>query len=121
MNIGLQAYVKNSIEAVEFYKKAFSATLGYHAKNEDGTFLHAEIVLNGEIIISLSESFQWLEQGMNMQFCINFGKDNKQSLERAYEILKKDGQVRYPLGPCDWNECIADLTDKFGIRWYIAL
>ncbi len=29
MKIGLQAYIKGSVEAVSFYQKAFGAVLGY--------------------------------------------------------------------------------------------
>ncbi|MDN5343669.1 MAG: PhnB protein [Oceanotoga sp.] len=121
MKITLQAYLKNSVEAVNLYIKAFDAELGYNVKNEDGTFLHAEIIKDQKHIISISESNDWNKSGENMQFCLNFGKENKDKLMRAYEILKIDGNIIFPLGPCDWNEMMADLIDKFGIRWYIAL
>ena len=40
IHINLQAYVKGSVEAVEFYKEAFGATLGNNLKGSDGTFIH---------------------------------------------------------------------------------
>jgi len=121
MQLGLQAYLAESNKAVELYQRAFNAKLGYNEKNQDETYFHAEIVLNDQTIISVSESDEWAKPGMNMQFSINFGKENKEALIQAYEVLKEGGQVRYPLGPCDWNECMTDLTDKLGVRWYLAL
>ncbi len=119
MQIGLQAYVTGSNEAVEFYCKAFGAELGYHVKNPDGTYIHAETFRDGQTILAVSEAKE--NAGANMQFCLNFGKENLEALTRAYKVLSEGGQVRVPLGPCDWNEAMADVTDKFGVRWYIAL
>lgn len=116
-----QAYMKNSKEAVKLYIKAFGATLGYHEMNEDGTYMHAEILVDGQNIISLSESDRWNNSGNNMQFCVNFGEENEAALKNAYEILIQEGQILYPIGPCPWNRCIADVIDKFGVRWYLAI
>lgn len=55
MKLGATLYVKNSIEAVAFYKEAFGLTLGYHAMNSDGTFWHAELQRDGHDIFSVSE------------------------------------------------------------------
>lgn len=121
MEIRLQAYLVGSNEAVEFYKKAFGAELGCIGRNPDGTFMHAEIVLNNHLILSLSECSEWSTAGMNMQFGINFDKGNEAALINAYEVLKEGGHIHHPLGKCDWSEAMADLTDKFGIRWFIAI
>ncbi|QUI23966.1 VOC family protein [Vallitalea pronyensis] len=121
MKINLQAYLKGSIEAVEHYQKAFSATLGYHVKNEDNTYMHAEITLDGQTIISISESDEWAISGKNMQFWLTFGDDNEDALKKAYDILKEDGQILYPVGPSDWSKCMADVIDKFGVRWYLCV
>ena len=43
MQSGCTIYVKGSVEAVEFYQKAFNIMLGYHVKNENGTYAHAEL------------------------------------------------------------------------------
>jgi hypothetical protein len=110
-----------NIEAVELYKIAFSVELGYNVKNSDGTYPHAEIVLNHQTIVSLSESNGWSDSSLNMQFCVNFGKGNKMALSTTYEVLKDSGQIHSALGPCDWNESMTDLSDKFGVRWYLAV
>ena len=51
---------------------------------------------------------------------IIIGKENDAALKHAYEVLSRGGTVHYELGPCDWNEAMADVTDRFGVRWYIA-
>ena len=41
----MQAYVKGSDKAVELYQKAFNAKLISEYKNEDGSYIHAELDL----------------------------------------------------------------------------
>lgn len=41
MKLGATLYIKNTVEAVEFYKEAFGMTLGYNERFLDGTFMHA--------------------------------------------------------------------------------
>lgn len=40
MKLGATLYIKNTVEAVEFYKEAFGMTLGYNERFPDGTFMH---------------------------------------------------------------------------------
>lgn len=42
MNLGATLYIKNTIEAVEFYKEAFGMTLGYNEKFPDGTPIYMQ-------------------------------------------------------------------------------
>ncbi len=56
MKVGLQAYLQGSLAAVAFYQRAFGATLGYHEFHPDGTYLHAELYVDGELLLALSES-----------------------------------------------------------------
>ncbi|MCK9169948.1 MAG: hypothetical protein M0P01_05990 [Treponema sp.] len=42
MTLGATLYVKNSTEAAAFYCDAFGMNIGYNARNDDGTYLHAE-------------------------------------------------------------------------------
>lgn len=121
MRIGLQAYVADSKEAVALYQRAFGVEVGFHELNPDGTYLHVELDKDGQGVIALSESSEWSVGGMNMQFAVNFGKDDRAALQKAYEALSEGGRVLYPLGPCPWNQCMADVVDRFGVRWYIAL
>ena len=129
MKIALQAYLKGSIEAVEFYKKAFGATLGFNAKNPDGTFMHAELNVDGKLLLALSESNNHIDlenrtkyartSYPTMNFCVIF--QNEEPVKKAYEVLKEDANILLPLGSLPWSSCCANLIDKFGVFWYIAV
>lgn len=49
MKIGLQAYIKGSTDAIDFYQKAFGTVLGYNVRNADGTYMHAELYLGDQM------------------------------------------------------------------------
>lgn len=113
----MQVYVKNSNEAVQLYQKAFDAKLVSEHKNDDGSYLHAELDIYGQIL-SLSESRE--EQniaGNTMQFCLHFGETDKHLVEKAYRVLEQDAQILSPLGPCFFSSCMASFIDKFGVVW----
>jgi len=129
MNIALQAYLKGSIEAVAFYKKAFGARLGFNVKNPDGTFMHAELNVDGKALLALSEADNHYDvenrtkytptSYPSMNFCVIY--QDEEPVKRAYEILKEDANILLPLGSLPWSSCCANLIDKFGIFWYIAV
>lgn len=124
MTLGATLYLQNSLEAVKYYLQAFNMTLGYNVKNPDGSFLHAELLKDGNSIFAVSESAdaeihktmlntQW----PTMSYGINF--DNEEELNFAYSMLCKGGHILRPLGPLPWSPCAADVVDKFGVYWYI--
>ncbi|WP_101772280.1 VOC family protein [Peptostreptococcus faecalis] len=47
MEIVIGLSVKNSIEAIELYKKTFYLELRYNVKNPDGTYFHSELHRDG--------------------------------------------------------------------------
>lgn len=114
----MQAYVKNSKEAVALYQKAFDAELGYNVKNEDGTFYHSELNVYGQILSVAERSDNDDDVSGNiMQFCLHFKEDEKQKVDQAYEFLKEGAKILFPLGPCDYCSYMVDMIDRFGIRW----
>jgi len=124
MNLGATLYVKNSVEAVEFYIEAFGMTLGYNAKNSDGSFLHAELLKGGVSIFAVSENNdEAIPQAMlaskrpTMSYGINL--DTEAELQHAYGILVEGGHILRELGQLPWSPCSADLVDKYGVCWYI--
>jgi len=54
-----------------------------------------------------------------MQFGLTF--DDEQSLNRTYDILKDNAEIHRSLAPNEWCKNIADLTDKFGVRWLLNI
>jgi PhnB protein len=112
----MQIYVKDSVEAVKFYQKAFDAKLGYNVKNDDGGYIHAELDIFGQIL-AIAESNE-NATGNNMQFCLLFHENEKDIVSRIYEVLKTDARhIGYPLGECIYSPHMASLIDKYGIYW----
>lgn len=127
MRIGLQAYLQRSVEAIELYQKAFGATLGYNVLNADGTYMHAELYLDGQLLLSLSESGSNVgienvkryspAEYPTMNFCVNL--ESEEAVKKAYDILIEGGNILLPLGPLPWSPCCANVVDRFGVFWYL--
>jgi PhnB protein len=116
----MQIYVKGSDTAVELYKKAFDAELEVSYPNSDGTFMHAELNVYGQIL-AISEALinEEIITGTTMQFCLHFGEGKEELVQKAYNTLKDDAKIIYPLSPCEYSTLMVDLIDKYGVRWCI--
>lgn len=113
----MQVYVKGSTEAVQLYQKAFGAKLICDYRNDDGSYMHAELDVFGQIL-ALSESEDEKSiTGNTMQFCLHFGEADKDLVEKAFAVLEQDAQILVPLGPCSFSSCMVCLIDKFGVSW----
>ncbi|MFM9331464.1 VOC family protein [Paenibacillus mesotrionivorans] len=127
MKIGLQVYVQGTKEAVPFYQKAFGATLGYNVKNPDGTYMHAELMVEGTLLLALSESgsstgAENMKRYSSTDYpTMNFSVklDSAEDVKRTYEILSEGGNILLPLGPLPWSACCTNVVDRFGVFWYI--
>lgn len=122
MRMVFMAYLSGSIEAVDFYCKAFHATSKncFKASDDDDFYAHAEIVINSQTILAISDTSHYSTNFIrenNMQFWLSF--DDEKSLDAAYDILKQEAQMHHSLAPCEWCSKMADLTDKFGVRWLL--
>lgn len=115
----MQIYSKGSVEVVELYIKAFNATLGYNVKSSDNSFYHAELDICGHTVAIAETSDinkKWIT-GNTMQFCFHYGEGCEDKVKQAYEVLKDDGKILFPLGPCEFSPLMTDIIDKFGVRW----
>lgn len=129
MRIGLQAYIQGSARAIDFYQKAFGALLGYNVRNDDGTYMHAELYLNGQLLLALSESGSSVgienvkryapSDYPTMNFSVHL--DSEGAVRKAYDILIEGGNILLPLGPLPWSTCCANVVDKYGIFWYVSV
>lgn len=128
MRLGMTLYIENTLDAVEFYQKAFGMILGYNEKFPDGTYMHAELQKDGKSIFAVCETKRGevaaaLHElaGRELFPTTNCGIDFKteEEVEAAYNMLKEEGIVRRPLGPLPWNPYSADVLDKYGVYWYI--
>lgn len=118
MSIGIGLYVKNSVEAVEFYKQVFGLELGYHVKNQDGSYFHSELLKEGKPILSVVESKKENPHEGIVQLGFDF--DQVTDVEKAYALLSEEGTIVLPIGPLPWSPCAAEVVDKFGVHWYIT-
>lgn len=116
----MQTYAKESNKAVELYQKAFDAELVASYPNPDGTFIHAELNVYGQIV-AVAEAPKNEERvtGTTMQFCLHFGDGKEALVQKAYDALKDGAKILYPLAPCEYSALMADLVDKYGVRWCI--
>ncbi len=130
MRLGATLYIKNTVEAVEFYKKAFGLTLGYHEKFPDGTYMHAVLLKDGQEVFAVSESQNdafvkvmlsstLKESRPTMSYSLDF--DNEDGVKKAYYMLAEEGKVLLPIGPLPWSACCAEVVDKYGVYWYISV
>ena len=118
------AYITGTIEAVDFYCKAFNTASKkcFKASDNDDFYAHAEIEINENMVLALSETIHYDKEflkGNNMEFWLIF--DDELSLNRAYDILKEKAEIHYPLAPCEWSNAMASLTDKYGLNWLLNI
>jgi len=116
------AYVTGTMEAVDFYYKAFNAESKkcYKNSDDDDFYAHAEIIIDNQTVLALSDTAHYdkkFTNGNNMEFWMTF--DDEQSLNRAYDVLKENAVIHTPLAPCEWSGLMAQLTDKYGISWLL--
>ena len=123
MRMVFMAYLKGSVEAVDFYCKAFNAeSRCYKAADDDDFYAHAEIYINDQTILGISDTAYYdteFPKGKNMEFWLIF--DDEQSLRAAYDVLQDGAEIHQPLAPCEWSKAMAALTDKYGINWLLNI
>lgn len=116
----MQAYVKGSAKAVEFYQEAFSASLGNNWRNADGSCAHVELDIEGQIL-AISEAPDDVVQGNNHQFCLHYKDNEKDKVRRAYDVLREGAQIICDLGEPSWSPYMFALIDQFGIHWCVFI
>lgn len=119
----MQVYVKESGQAVALYQDAFDASLVSSYPNEDGTFYHAELDIEGEILAVAERNSEYAIPGEKavtgnvMQFCLHYGEGSEEKVRKAYAVLKPGATILMSLASCEYSPLMADLIDRFGVRW----
>lgn len=118
MNVGVGLYVKNSKEAVELYKKALGLELGYHVKNEDGSYFHSELCKDGQPVVSVVEG-----KGSKDESIIQLGieLESPEEVKKVFDTFCEDG-AKIDMDICElpWSPCAASVVDRFGVWWYFS-
>ena len=117
--IGVGLCVQHSVEAVALYTEAFGLTLGYHVRNDDGSFFHSELYDGDAEMLSVVESGAPVCSDNPVQLGYTFS--SRDALLRAFGLLRQGGQVRMDVCELPWSPCAAEVVDRFGVRWYLTL
>lgn len=121
-------YVKNSAQAVSFYKKLFGLTLGYHEVNADGSYLHASLMKGNQEVFAVSEGTggpilnemrQATLEASRPTMCFGYKFETEQEVKDAFDLLREKGTVLLDIGPLPWCKIAAEVVDSFGVYWYI--
>lgn len=121
----LQIYVNGRNEALEFYKKAFDAEIGFQDFDDNGNIIHQELNVCGQAIAIGEADNKTRARGHNritgntMQFCIQFERGQENKVHKAYEILSEDAEIITPFGELIFSPCGVELIDKYGVWWCI--
>lgn len=124
MTLGATLYVRDSGSAADFYRDAFGMEIGYHARSDDGTYIHAELEKDGRSVFAVSES----RDEATRKFLLTAGQpvtslginlESAAELQHAYETLAREGHVLRPIGSLPWSPSSADVVDKYGVCWYL--
>ena len=123
-----QVYVKNSLEAAEFYCKAFGAEITRVFPNADGTaYEHCELSVNGEGFLALAEAanpcdveFLHKMKWETMTFNV-FEMGSEAAVQHAFDVLREGGAVIDPIHALPWSSCCATVIDKYGVCWWISI
>jgi uncharacterized glyoxalase superfamily protein PhnB len=126
MNISSQVYVRGSMEAVSRYCEAFGAKIGLEYKDETKeAYAHCELYVDDQLFMAVSEAPESCDTSkkttwQTMAFNV-YNMGTEEAVRHAFDILSEGGTVIDPVGPCDWNPCCANVIDKFGVFWWIAV
>jgi len=135
MKSGCQIYVKNSLEAVALYIKAFNLTSNPNmtAFNDDGTYEHVSLMSGENEIVAVAENSDnahssAIKGGKVPSMAFNvYDLGTREAVDHAFVILSEKARINQnPNGPevPFWNEDGTEywfgLVDKFGIFWSVG-
>ena len=125
MKITPQVYVRGSVDAAEAYCRAFGVQITFQIRKEDGTYAHCELSMGDRPFIALSEAppdcepvpaYPWRTMAFNV-----YEMGTEDAVRNAFQVLSEGGTVVTAVGPCDWSACCANVIDRFGVFWWIAI
>ncbi|MBS7233554.1 VOC family protein [Flavobacterium psychroterrae] len=105
--------LKDASEFIEFTKKVFGAENSNKQIRDDGTIMHAEIIVNGSTIMVTEENQDWAKQTSNLFIYVtNADETYKKALENGATNLME-------LSDQDYGRTCG-ITDSFGNVWWIT-
>ena len=120
----LNAYItiNGCSDAIEFYKKAFGATEIGRLLMPDGTIGHAEIDIEGTMLMMADENADWgtkgpLSLGGNPMSFGLYVKDADAAFQRAVDA---GGTSVMGVEDMFYGDRVGQVMDPFGYKWMIA-
>jgi PhnB protein len=115
-------YVKGAAQAIEFYKRAFSATERMRIAQPDGRVGHAEIQIDDSVIM-LSDEF--LEMGASSPQSLGgspvsihlYVEDADAMFKQA---IAAGAKVKRPVADQFYGDRLGGVEDPFGHIWWIS-
>lgn len=114
--------IKGCNEAIEFYKKAFNATEKGRLLMPDGTIAHAEIEIEGSLLMMADENLDWGNKsphtlgGNPMSFGL-YVTDVDAAFRRAVEA---GATVTMAVEDVFYGDRVGQVIDPFGYKWMIG-
>jgi len=114
--------VKDVRKAIEYYKKAFGATLAHElCEMPDGKIGHAEMQIGDTRVMMCDEFPEWghvAPQGEAASFSLYVYVDDCDKVFKA--ALAAGGKQLMPMADQFWGDRLGQLRDPFGHRWSVA-
>jgi PhnB protein len=120
----LNAYItiKGCSDAIEFYKEAFAATERGRLLLADGSIGHAEIDIEGSLLMMADENIEWGNKspetigGNPMSFGL-YVKDVDAVFQKA---LDAGATLVMPIADMFYGDRLGQVMDPFGYKWMIT-
>ena len=121
--VSVYLIVPNSVEALEFYARAFGAeTISRMAGQDGSSTLHAEIGIGDSTVMLTDENPQWnLKSPGSLGGCSASVHLYVEDVDAAFERAVDAGcQVLAPVEDMFWGDRYGKVADPFGHHWGIA-
>jgi uncharacterized glyoxalase superfamily protein PhnB len=115
--------VRNSAQAIDFYKRAFGATETMRMPGPDGySTMHAEIQIGDSLVYLADEFPQWGSKAPptlgGTPVSIHLYVENADAVFK--QAVDAGAQAKMPPADMFWGDRFGKVTDPFGHEWSIA-
>ena len=128
----LQAYLHfdgNCRQAMTFYRQCLGGELALQTVGETADYgqspgdgadriLHGSLTTDGFVLLASDLHVAGgLVKGNSVSLMLNCGSETE--INERFANLSADGDVLHPVEPTFWGALFGDLTDQYGIHWYL--
>ncbi len=121
-------------EAIEFYKQALGAKVGFLMRNaespeppppgalppsSENKIMHASLHIGGALVM-MSDGLCGGDTAFK-GFSLSLDCPDADSAREAFAALADGGQVHVPLGKTFWAPLFGMVNDRFGVGWMVGV